>query len=154
MDIIVGVAVVVYGCVVVEMVVSAKVGSCAGFFDGGPEGVALYRVIVEACGVLGFECGLVAEDKDMGFFVFRQLFIKPLLGDSAGFDVLVERHNESIFMGEGIGEFFVAFGPVFGQVESAFKNAVPSGVCGRVAEVVVSACGVDGDASFIDGHHC
>ena len=107
-DVVVGVVVaVIDSCVVVEVVVAAEIGSTSCVLDCGPHCVPFGGMVVEAVGVQGAECRLVATDKDMRPGIGGQLCLKPGpvdfvhrgVSDSV---VVVEDDNECVFVGDGI----------------------------------------------------
>ncbi len=62
---------VINACVVVEVVVAAKISSPAGVFDAGPKRIALGRIVVEAIGMQSSKSLFVAGYEDMRFGICR-----------------------------------------------------------------------------------
>ena len=67
MEIIIGIAItIIRSCVVVEVIMSAKVNLSAGCCYALPESIPLTRMVIETVCVKEFECRFMAKNEDVG----------------------------------------------------------------------------------------
>ncbi len=151
MNIVSRIAVIVNGGMVVEVVVAAEIGSAAGLFDARPKPVAIGWVIVETIFMkVGLKSGFVAEDKDMGFGIGRQLLVQPRLIYTAAFNVLIDTDDKGVIVCERIGEVFFTLRAIVGQI---VEELVPCGDILGFALVVVASDGINADTGIVNWLH-
>ncbi len=137
MEVVIGVAVtIICACVVVEVIMSAKIGLPAGCCYALPEGVSVTGIIIEAVFVIKLKRRFMAEDEDVRLGIGSKLIVQPgLVYPLRMGAVLIETHHKHISPGERKGDILFPTGTVTGQGVSPCKDIVPTRLTQRPGRI-------------------
>ncbi|MBA7671609.1 hypothetical protein ES703_79768 [subsurface metagenome] len=168
---------VIYTCVVVEVVVAAKISSSAGVFDTVPKRIALGRKIIEAIVMPSSKGLFVAGDEDMRFGIYRQLVIQPLLVDlmvkiMPDTGIFIKHDDKGVFVRNRIRHKLLICRAVVGQllfgIRVAAEDVKPAqhiiiirvGACTwmrivtpYIAKLMIATADIDGDTGIVNRFH-